>query len=83
MPVPGVEVLGVGAVELDVPPEDTVYHFNVFPASGVAETAVAVAFWQYVTGLVTVGSPGIAFTFTAIAALGPSQEGVPADDWLT
>ena len=38
-----------------------VYQFNPVP---VALSAVAVAFWQYVTRLVTVGAFGSAFTVT-------------------
>jgi len=65
-----VAVLGVGAVALLVPPVATVYHNRFVP---VAVNAVAVACWQYVTGVVTVGAAGVVFTFTAIVALGPSQ----------
>jgi hypothetical protein len=43
----------------------------------VAERTVAVAFWQYVIGEVTVGAAGVAFTVTVIEARGPSQ--VPVD----
>ena len=70
MTVPAVVVDGVGAVVLPVPPVATVYHKRLVP---VAVSAVAVAFWQYVTGLAAVGAAGIAFTFTVIAALGLSQ----------
>ena len=63
-------VVGVGAVALPVPPLGTVYHFNEDP---VAVRAVAVAFWQYTTGLVTVGAAGVGVTFTAMVARGLSQ----------
>ena len=62
---------------LEVPPVATVYHFNAVP---VAVKTVDVAPWQYVNGLVTVGAFGVAFTVTAIAALGLSQ---PVNVWLT
>ena len=53
-----------------MPPVATLYHFKAVP---VAVKAVAVAFWQYVTGLVTVGAAGMALTVTASGALGLSQ----------
>ena len=55
MVVPAVAVLGVGAVALPVPPVAAVYHNKFDP---VAVKAVAVAFWQYVTGVVTAGAKG-------------------------
>jgi hypothetical protein len=64
--VPTVPVEGVGAVADPVPPVKAVYHFKEVP---VAVKAVAVAFWQYVTGEVTVGTPGIALIVTAMVAL--------------
>ena len=73
---PGVAVDGVGAVALPVPPVAVVYHNNPVP---VAVSGTAVAFWQYVTGVVTPGASGNAFTVTAICALGLSQPIV----WLT
>ena len=53
-----------------VPPVATLYHFKAVP---VAVKAAAVAFWQYVTGLLTVGAAGTALTVTAMAVLGLSQ----------
>jgi hypothetical protein len=72
---PAVVVEGVGAITLPVPPEAVVYHNSPVP---VAVRAVAVSFWQYVTG-VTAGASGKAFTVTTISALGLSQP----IDWLT
>jgi hypothetical protein len=57
---------GVGAVEDPEPPDKAVYHFKEVP---VAAKAVAIAFWQYVTGEVTVGAPGIALIVTAMVTL--------------
>ena len=74
---PAVAVEGVGAVALPVPPVATVYHNRFVP---VAVNAVAVAFWKYVTGDVTVGAAGKALTVTTITVLGPSQ---PFAVWLT
>ena len=54
--MPVAAVLGVGAVVLLVPAVATVYQFKVPPALAVAVKAIALAFWQYVTGLVTVGA---------------------------
>jgi len=76
--LPTVAVEGVGAVELPVPPVATVYQRRVVP---VAVIGTAVAFWQYVTGVVTVGAAGRAPIVTTIAALGPSQ--LLAFVWLT
>ena len=53
-----------------VPPVAAVYHNNPLP---VALSALAVALWQYVTGVVTVGAAGVAFTVTVIEARGLSQ----------
>ena len=75
--MPGVAVLGVGAVALPIPPVATVYHNRPVP---VAVRAVAVAVWHYVTGVVTPGKAGVALTFTTIPALGLSQ---PDTVWLT
>ena len=75
--VPTADVLGVGAVALPVPPVATVYHNRLEP---VAVKAVAVALWQYVTGVVTVGAAGVGVTSTTIAALELSQ---PDTVWLT
>jgi hypothetical protein len=63
-----VVVDGVGAVALPTPPVGAAYHKRLLP---VAVKALAVAFWQYVTGLDTVGAAGIAFTvkLIGIAAL--------------
>ena len=62
-------VNGVGAVEDPMPPVAVLYQNKLVP---VAVKAVAVAFWQYVTGVVTVGA-GVEFIVTVIDALGPSQ----------
>jgi hypothetical protein len=67
---PDVAVEGVGAVTLPVPPVATVYHKRPVP---VAVRGEAVSFWQYVTGDVTTGADGKAFTVTTISALGLSQ----------
>lgn len=67
---PAVVVLGIGAVALPVPPDGKAYHNNEVP---VAVRAVAVVFWQKLTGVVTVGATGVALTITARAALGLSQ----------
>ena len=66
--VPVAEVFGTGVVVLPVPPVDTVYHFNPVP---FALKTVAVAFWQYVIGDVTVGAVRLVLTVTTIIALGP------------
>ena len=75
--MPAAAVPGVGAVALPVPPVAAVYHNKFDP---VAVKTAAAAFWQYVTGVVTVGAAGVAVTVTAMAALGPSQ---PDTVWLT
>ena len=67
---PAVAVDGVGAVALPVPPVAVVYHNRFVP---VAVSGIAVAFWQYVTGVVTPGTGGNEFTVTTISALGPSH----------
>ena len=61
--LPAVVVTGVGAVALPVPPDAAVYHNRLVP---VAVNAAAVLFWQYTTGVVTAGAPGIAFTVTGV-----------------
>jgi hypothetical protein len=76
--LPEVAVEGVGAVALPVPPVAVVYHNNPVP---VAVRGTAVAFWQYVTGVVMAGAGGKTFTVTTISALGPSQ--LLALVWLT
>ena len=63
-------VVGVGAVALPVPPLKEVYHLKDDP---VAVSAVATAFWQYTTGVVTVGAAGVGVTFTAMVARELSQ----------
>ena len=62
-------VNGVGAVADPMPPVAVLYQSKLVP---VADKAVAVAFWQYVTGVVTVGA-GVEFMVTVIDARGPSQ----------
>ena len=59
-----------------MPPVGAVYHNNPVP---VALNAEAVAPWQYVNGVVTVGKAGIALTVTVIAALNPSQPKIVCD----
>jgi hypothetical protein len=61
--VPAADVDGVGAVEDPVPPVEVVYHNNTVPA---ADKAVAVSFWQYMTGDVTAGAEGAALMVTVI-----------------
>jgi hypothetical protein len=63
---PDAAVEGVGAVALPVPPVAVVYHNSPVP---VAVRAVAGSFWQYVTGVVTAGAIGRAFTVTATCEL--------------
>jgi hypothetical protein len=63
---PVVVVEGVGAVPLPVPPVAAVYHSRLVP---VAVSGTAVAFWQYVTGLVTVGAGGVGFTVMVLVAV--------------
>ena len=53
--LPTVAVEGVGAVEDPVPPVAAVYHKRFVP---VAVNGVAVAPWQYTTGVVTPGAEG-------------------------
>ena len=62
-------VNGVGVVADPTPPVGVLYQSKLVPE---AVKAVAVAFWQYVTGVVTVGA-GVEFIVTVIDALGPSQ----------
>ena len=57
---------GVGAAVLPAPPVAETYHNREVP---VAVRVAANVFWQYVTGLMTDGADGKAFTFTVIAAL--------------
>ena len=42
-----------------VPPVATVYQVNIFPEVGVAFRGIAMAFWQYETGVITVGAEGV------------------------
>ena len=69
-------VNGVGAVADPTPPDGVLYQSKLVP---VADKVVAVAFWQYVTGVVTVGA-GVELMVTVIDALGPSQVAIV---WLT
>ena len=59
-----------------MPPVAILYQSKLVP---VAVKAVANAFWQYVTEVVTVGA-GVTFMVTVIDALGPSQVAMV---WLT
>ena len=79
--LPALAVLGVGAVVLNVPPVATVYHLKVLPLVAVALKVDALAFWQYVIGLVAEGAAGTGLVITAIKARGPSQ--TPPTSWLT
>ena len=69
-------VNGIGAVADPMPPVVVLYQSKLVP---VAVKAVAVAFWQYVTGVVTVGA-SVEFMVTVIDARGPSQVAIV---WLT
>ena len=69
-------VNGIGAVADPIPPVVVLYQSKLVP---VAVKAVAVAFWQYVTGVVTVGA-GVEFMVTVIDARCPSQVAMV---WLT
>jgi hypothetical protein len=51
---------------LPVPPVAVVYHNSPVP---VAVSGAAVSFWQYVTGDVTAGAIGKAFTVTVTCEL--------------
>ena len=57
----------------EVPPVATVYHLKVNPEVPVATRYDAVLFSQRLSGVVTVGTEGAAFTVTAIAVAGLSQ----------
>ena len=70
MTLPDVAVDGVGAVEFPVPPVEVVYHNNPLP---VAERGLAIASWQYTTGVVTTGVAVAATIVTTMDARGPSQ----------
>ena len=63
-------VIGVGAVAVPTPPVAVVYHNKFVP---VAINGIATSFWQYNTGVTTIGASGVLFTVTVMAALGPSQ----------
>ena len=73
---PDAVVNGVDAVADPMPPVAVLYQSKLVP---VAVKTVAVAFWQYVTGVVTVGG-GVTFVVTVIDVLGPSQVAMV---WLT
>ncbi len=62
--LPIVAVDGVGAVELPTPPVAVVYQRRLLP---VAVKGTAVAFWQYVTGDVTVGAGGVVTVSVVVA----------------
>jgi hypothetical protein len=63
---PDTAVEGEGAVTLPVPPVAVVYHNSPVP---VAISGAAVVPWQYVTGVVTAGASGMAFTVTVTCEL--------------
>ena len=73
---PDAVVNGVGAVADPMPPVALIYQSKLVP---VAVKAVAVAFWQYATVVVTVGAR-VEFMVTVIDVLGPSQVAMV---WLT
>ena len=73
---PDAVVNGVGAVADPMPPVALLYQSKLVP---VAVKAVAVSFWQYVTGVVTVGA-GVEFMVMEIDDRGPSQVAMV---WLT
>ena len=54
-----------------MPPAATVYHRRLEP---VAVSVTAVAFWQYVTGVVTVGAAGAGFIVRVLVAVAVPQE---------
>ena len=62
MVVPCEAVDGVGAVGNCTPPDAELYQCKVCPAKAVAERGTAVAFTQYVTGVVTTGTAGFGLT---------------------
>jgi hypothetical protein len=74
--VPVLTVEGVMLAKY-APPVETVYQPKFVP---VAVKALAAAFWQRFTGLITMGAAGNAFTFTAICARALVQ---PLTDWVT
>ena len=74
---PAVLVAGIGAVAEPVPPVAFVYHKRLVPP---ATNGLAVANWQYVVGVVTVGAAVVAVMLTVINARGLSQ---PLVVWLT
>ncbi len=66
---------GTGVAPSGDPPVRVLYHFRLSPVAvnGAAGTPI-----QMFSGELTVGGAGRAFTTTLIAALGPSQDPVPA-----
>ena len=66
----------MGAVALPVPPVEAVYHNKFTP---VAVKAVALVFWQYTTGVVTIGAGGGATIVTVISARSLSQGATVCD----
>lgn len=75
--LPTMDVFGVGAVDEPVPPVATSYHNRPVP---FAVKGPAGSFSQIFLGDTTPGAVANAFTYTVIAALGPSQ---PFTVWLT
>ena len=63
------DVEGVGAVVLGVPPVATVCQRSEFPEDGVAVNAVDAAPWQYEIAVVAVGWAGDRFTVSVTAVL--------------
>ena len=64
---------GVGAVVLPVPPLGTVYQYSVLLVAAVAVRAVAVAFWQKLTGEVATGAAGVGLTVAVTVVAGEVQ----------
>ena len=76
MTLPGAEVEGVGAAALPVPPVAVVYQSRLLP---VAVSGAAVLPIHRLTGLLTVGAPGvICGRMVMVAAIAvPQTEDVP------
>ena len=72
---------GVGAVALAVPPVAVVYQFSTPPAAGVAVNALAVAFKQYTTGVVTNGAAGNGLTVTVIRTVSEQPDEFVSITW--
>ena len=71
--LPTVDVDGVGAIVEAVPPVATVYHLREAPELAVAVSGMAMEFWQYEIGVVTVGVEREELTVTATELLFEEQ----------